>query len=126
MFDPQDLADRYLEIFNEGDNDARAKMIADFWALDGEHHGGFDGKGHAEIEAGITKSHANWIDGRGWKWVPKTPAKVRQNVVFFMFDAALAADETQIVADGAQVLIVNEEGKVEKDYTFVMTPPPPL
>lgn len=123
MFDAQDLADRYLAIFNEPEADRRTEMIGQLWARDGEHHGGFDGKGHADLIAGIQGSHDNWIKTRGWKWVSRTPAKARQNVVHFLFDAVLAADPSQVVAGGAEVLIVGEDGKLSADYTFVLHSP---
>ena len=123
MFDPQDLADRYLDAFNEPDADTRARKVAALWAPDGEHHGGFVGKGHAELTAGIEGSHNNWIKGQGWTWVPQSPALVRQNMVHFLFAAVPVDNPDAVMASGAQVMVVGEDGRLTADYTFVLKAP---
>jgi hypothetical protein len=116
--DAQDLADRTVAVFEEADPQKRAKDIASLWTPDGEHFGGFQARGYPDLERGIAGSYENQVVKRGLRWRAYN-AQLRDNIVFFMFDG-VSSGTGEVIAFGSYVLVLSEDGKIQKDYTFVM------
>ncbi|KAK5044622.1 hypothetical protein LTR84_010636 [Exophiala bonariae] len=118
MGDAQDLADQTVAVFCEPDPQKRARDIAKLWAPDGEHFGGFQAKGYAGLEEGIQGSYDNQVVKKGLKWRAYNALK-RDNIVFFMFDG-VSQSTGEVVGFGSYVLVLADDGKIQKDYTFVL------
>lgn len=95
MIDPQDLADRIVACFNEPDTKKLGQDITSLWAPDGEHLGGFRGKGYAQLEEGIQGSHDNNVVNKEMKFRAYNAQARDDNLVCFMWDAFSKTGEVQ-------------------------------
>jgi hypothetical protein len=131
-----ELADRYLALFNEGDPDRRRELIAGLWNEDGEHIlqppeeirrvaagpgvGGsaiIEARGHAEIDARATSSYEHWIATEGWSFRRRDDADRVHDVVKFRWEAV--DGDGEVTGAGLNLLVLDAEGRIRRDYTFV-------
>jgi hypothetical protein len=132
-----ELAERYVALWNEPDPDRRRRMIAELWTEDGHHilqppmeirevaaQPGLGmtavlvARGYAEIEARATTAYDQWVGSEGLSFRPRDDAQRLDDVVKFHWEAVTRDGE--VFAVGLNVLIVTAEGRIERDYTFVV------
>jgi hypothetical protein len=135
MQDTNQLAERYVAIWNEPDADTRRRMVSELWAEDAVHvldppeearaaaekmnmSGSFESRGHRELERRVIRAYEDFIapgefDFRG----PKDVARL-QDVVKFRWELVpKGCDEA--VGAGLEVLIVGNDGRIRLDYQFI-------
>jgi hypothetical protein len=132
-----DLAERYVALWNESDPDRRRRMIAELWTEDGYHilqppreireiaaQPGLGmtailvARGYAEIEARATTAYDQWVGSEELSFRPRDDAQRLDDVVKFHWEAVTRDGE--VFAVGLNFLIVTAEGRIERDYTFVV------
>ncbi|MGH7125220.1 MAG: hypothetical protein ACREFI_12665 [Stellaceae bacterium] len=120
MESAQELADRYVAVWNEVDAERRRKMIADLWTPGGEHYVGTqEVRGYDALEERITRSHLKNVREGGHRFRAANDARALSNVVTFHWEM-LPADRETVVASGLEFVIVNEQGRIVVDYQFVL------
>ena len=116
----QDLADRYVAVWNEPDAEARRRAIAALWAPDGGHYiGTREAHGYAALEQRIAGSHQKNVRDGGNRFRVVTGARALRDVVTFFWEMLPAGSET-VVATGLEFLIVDDQGRIITDYQFVL------
>jgi hypothetical protein len=132
-----ELAERYVALWNESDPDRRRRMIAELWTEDGYHilqppmeirevaaQPGLGmtailvARGYAEIEARATTAYDQWVGSKELSFRPRDDAQRLDDVVTFHWEAVTRDGE--VFALGLNFLIVTAEGRIERDYTFVV------
>lgn len=116
--DEHELANRVVAVYNEPDVQKRNKEIPTIWTTTGEHLGGFQAKGYPALEEGIKGTHENYVVAKGMKFRAYN-ARQRENVISSMFDA-VSAESGEVLAFGSAVFFLAEDGRIEKDFTFVL------
>jgi hypothetical protein len=115
----QELADRYVAVWNETDPARRRTTIAGLWAPDGRHYvGARQACGHDELEARVTGSHEKNVRDGGFQFRAVKDARALQDVVTFGWEMHLR-DSERVVATGLEILIVDDERRILVDYQFV-------
>ena len=132
----EELADRYLALWNEPDADRRRRTIAELWTEDGRHFlqppqeireiaaqpgigltAILEARGHEEIEARVTSAYEHWVGSEGFSFRGRDDAEQLGDVVKFHWEARDKNGETFAV--GLHFLVLAADGRIERDYTFV-------
>ena len=148
MTDPGDLAEisaqsaaelaaKYLALWNEPDADRRRRMIAELWTEEGRHilqppreiralaaqpgiamTAILEARGHKEIEARAASAYEHWVGSEGLSFRARDDAERLGDVAKFHWEAV--AKDGEVVAVGLVFLILAADGRIERDYTFVV------
>ena len=132
----EQLADRYMALWNEPDADRRRRMIAELWTEDGSQilqppqemreiaaspgiglAATLEARGHCELQARATTSYEHWVGSEGLSFRARDDAQRLGDVVKFHWEAV--ADDGSTAAAGLNVLVLAVDGRVQRNYTFV-------
>jgi hypothetical protein len=117
----QDIADRYVAVWNETDAERRRQAIAALWVPDGLHHVGTrEARGYAALDARITGSHEKNVRDAGNRFRASKDARMLRDAVTFQW-VMLPADSEAVLATGLEVLIVDEQRLIRADYQFIVS-----
>jgi hypothetical protein len=120
MSDAQELADRYVEIWNQPDSERRQLLIRNLWAADGVHFVGTrEAIGYEALQERVTGSHEKNVRGKGYRFRAVQNAMALRDVVTFRWEMIEAATD-RVAATGLEFLVLNQEHKVRTDYQFIV------
>jgi hypothetical protein len=133
----EQLADRYLALWNEPDADRRGRMIAELWTEDGRHFlqppqeirgiaaqpgvgltAILEARGYEEIEARVASAYDHWVRSEGLSFRGRDDAERLGDVVKFQWEAV--AKDGELFGVGLNFLVLAADGRIERDYTFVV------
>jgi hypothetical protein len=131
------LANKYLALWNEPDADRRRRMIAELWTEDGRHilqppqeireiaarpgiglASILEARGYEAIEARVTSAYEHWVGSEELSFRGRDDADRLGDVVKFHWEAV--AKDGEVVAVGLDFLVLGADGRIERDYTFVV------
>ena len=131
------LAEKYLGLWNEPDADRRRRLIAELWTEDGRHilqppeeiravaarpgiglTAVLEARGHAEIGARAASAYEHWVGSVGLSFRGRDDAERLGDVVTFRWEAI--AQDGEAFGAGLNVLVLAADGRIERDYTFVV------
>jgi hypothetical protein len=132
------LAEKYVALWNEPDADRRRRMIAELWAEDGRHilqppqeirkiaaqpgiamTAILEARGYEQIEARAASAYEHWVGSEGLSFRGRDDADRLGDVVKLHWEA-VGKDGT-VFAVGLSFLVVAANGRIERDYTFIVT-----
>jgi hypothetical protein len=132
-----ELAEKYVALWNEPDAGQRRRMIAQLWAEDGRHilqppqeiraiaaqpgialTAILQAQGYEEIEARAASAYEHWVGSEGLSFRARDDADRLDDVVKLHWEA-VAKDGT-VVAVGLSFLVLAADGRIERDYTFIV------
>lgn len=120
MDNAQQLADRYVAVWNETDPEQRRRSIAALWAAEGEHYvGAREVRGRDALEQRVTGSHEKNVRDNGHRFRAKPDARALRDVVTFHWEM-LPRDSEEVVATGLEFLVVDPQGRILIDYQFIL------
>jgi hypothetical protein len=77
-----------------------------------------EARGYKEIEARAASVYAHWVGSEGLSFRGRDDAQRLGDVVKFHWDAV--AKDGERFAVGLNFLVVAADGRIERDYTFVV------
>lgn len=132
-----ELAQRYVALWNEPDDERRGRMVAELWTKDARHilqppkeirgiaarpgiamTAILEARGHREIQARAASAYEHWVRSEGLGFRARDDAERLGDVVKFHWEAS--TEDGDAVAVGLNVLILAADGRIERDYTFVV------
>jgi hypothetical protein len=132
-----ELAEKYLALWNEPNADRRRRMIAELWTEDGRHilqppqeiresaaqpgvglRAVLEASGYEEIEARAASAYEHWVGSEGLSFRGRDDVERLGDVVKFHWEAVAKDDE--VFAVGLNFLVLAADGRIERDYTFVV------
>ena len=132
-----ELAEKYLALWNEPDAGRRRRMIAELWTEDGRHvlqppqeiraiaarpglamTAILEARGYEAIEARAASVYEHWVGSEGLSFRGRDDAERLGDVVKFHWEA-VAKDGT-VSAVGLSVLLLAVDGRIARDYTFIV------
>lgn len=119
MTDVNELADRYVGLWNEPDEELRRMTIGELFAVDGTHvdeH--IDVTGHEAIAEVVTAAHQQFVAEGGFHFRSRGNADGFRNVVRFNWEMVPAGTD-QVLAVGFDFLTLNDDGRIRVDYQFM-------
>ncbi len=112
------LAERYVAVWNDPDPESRRRQIAELWTQNGANlTDSIEARGHDALAARIEQSHNKWIRDAGMIFRSCGNATGHHNAVKFNWDMAPAGGG-EPVAIGFDFLILSEDGRIIDDYQF--------
>lgn len=120
MFDAQELADRYVAVWNQADAERRRQQIAALWVPEGRHYVDVrEALGYAALEQRITGSHNKNVRDGGHRFRAAKDARMLHDVIVFHWEMLLAAED-RVAARGLEVLRVDSQGRILVDYQLIV------
>ena len=132
----EQLADRYLALWNEPDADRRQRMIVELWTEDGSQilqppqemreiaaspglglAATLEARGHAELEARAATSYEHWVGSEGLSFRGRDDVDRLNDVVKFHWEAVSPGGE--VTAVGLVFLVLGADGRIRRDYVFI-------
>jgi hypothetical protein len=132
----EQLAERYLALWNEPDAERRRRMIAELWTEDGLQilqppqemreiaasagigmAAALEARGHAELEARAATSYEQWVGSVGLGFRLRDDVYRLREVVKFHWEAFSPDGETAAV--GLVFLVLGTDGRIRRDYVFI-------
>jgi hypothetical protein len=132
-----ELAEKYMALWNEPDADRRRRMIAELWTEDGRHilqppqeiraiaaqpgiamMAILEARGYEEIEARAASAYEHWVGSEGLSFRGRDDVDRLGDVVKFHWEAV--AKDGEVFAAGLNFLVLAADGRIERDYTFVV------
>jgi hypothetical protein len=132
-----ELAEKYLALWNERDSDQRRRLIAELWTQDGRHilqppqeiraiaarpgialTAILEARGYEEIETRVASAYEHWVGAEGLSFRGRDDAARLGDVVKFHWEAV--ARDGQVFGVGLNFLVLAADGRIERDYTFVV------
>jgi hypothetical protein len=114
--DAEDLAERYLAMWNETDAAARRRRVGELFAPDGVHVSeASTAKGHAGIEAEAGAAQAAYI-AKGFLFSPAGCSQAHHNVARFQW--RMRRSEGDDLAVGSNLIVLDDQGRIRFDYQF--------
>ena len=122
MSNAQDLADRYVAVWNEADAESRRQQIAALWAPDGRHYVDVrEAHGYDALEQRIVGSYNKNVRDGGHRFHVMQDARELRDLIIFGWEMR-PANEDRAVAQGFVILLLNLEGRIRIDYLFIGGP----
>jgi hypothetical protein len=116
--DPENLANRYVALWNEDDGAARRDSIHALWADDGWHVAPtITARGFEELEARVARSHQRWIVENACRFRLKEAPAGHHNVLRIGWE--MIDPEGSVESIGTEILVFNETGKISCVYQFI-------
>jgi hypothetical protein len=123
MINAQNLADRYVAVWNETDLQLRREMIAELWNADGVHFvRTLEARGYDALEARIVGSHNKNVRDGGYSFQASPNAEQLRDIVKFNWTMAPARGGPT-AAIGLDVLVLDDNGRIREDYQFIEPTP---
>jgi hypothetical protein len=131
-----DLAERYVAMWNEEDPEERRAAVAELWAADGAQilqppqeildqaaRIGFinpvlEARGHHELEARVTRSYEEFIAPGEFRFRGPNDATQIGDVVKFEWEMVRVGDGEPVGA-GLEFVILDPHGQIRLDYQFI-------
>jgi hypothetical protein len=132
-----ELAERYIALWNEPNDERRGRMIAELWTEDGTHilqppeeirgiaaqpgiamTAILEARGYQQIEARAASVYEHWIGSEGLSFRGRDDADRLGDVVKLHWEA-VAKDGT-VFGVGLSFLVLATDGRIERDYTFIV------
>jgi hypothetical protein len=119
MTSAQELADRYVALWNETGAEARRKIIRELWVPDGlQFVGAREARGYDELEQRVIGSHETNVAVAGNSFRAVTNARTLRNGVTFNWE--MISPEGCVLATGLEFLIVDDRQRILVDYQFIV------
>jgi len=132
-----ELAEKYIALWTEPDAERRRRMIAELWTEGGKHilqppqeiretaaqpgvglRAVLEAQAYEEIAARVTSAYEHWVASEGLSFRVRDDADRLGDVVKFHWEAV--AKDAQVFAVGLNFLVLAADGRIERDYTFVV------
>jgi hypothetical protein len=132
----EQLADRYLALWNEPDADRRGRIIAELWTEDGSQilqppqemraiaaspgiglAATLEARGHVELEARAATSYEHWVGTEGLSFRGRDDVDGLGDVAKFHWEAVTRDGE--VAAVGLVFVVLAADGRIQRDYVFI-------
>jgi hypothetical protein len=136
MLDPNEIVERYVELWNEPDADVRRAAISELWTDDCAHilqapqdireraaTVGFDfptleTHGHEALEVRVTRAHEEFVAPGEYVFRSAGDAVRVGDAVKFRWEM-VTADGGARAGAGLEFLILDARGRIRSDYQFI-------
>lgn len=131
----EDLANRYVAVWNEADADARAKAVGELWTDGGVHlleppeeiverareigvTATLEARGHAELVRRVTRAYDEFVAPGQYEFVRHGEAAALGDLVKLRW-AMVPAGGGEPLAIGIDLLQLAADGRIRTDYQFI-------
>jgi hypothetical protein len=117
----QQLAERYVAVWNEPNPAAWRDAIAQLWLPDGVHYVTTrEARGYAALEQRIIGSHDKNVRDGGFTFRAVKNAQALREVVTFNWEM-IRPPTGEVLAVGLEFLQVDADGRIVTDFQFIVS-----
>ena len=121
MNDLNELASRYVAMWNETDNERRNQFVRDLWSEDGiECTKARESRGHAALEVRVTDAHEKNVRDGGCLFRSCNNADGHHGLIKFNWEMFRVRDGA-IQSTGFYMLLLDDSDKIRQAWLFVDT-----
>ena len=136
MINADELADRYVALWNEPDPDLRRAAIAELWTEDGVHilqppeemrdiaarpgialTARLEARGHAALETRAESAYEAFVAPGQFNFRRRDDAERLADVVKFRWE--MVSHDGQVAGVGLEFLVLAPDGRIRCDYQFI-------
>jgi hypothetical protein len=131
----EDLANRYVAIWNEPDADTRRQTVEQLWTEDGVHlldppeeivkraaeigvGATLEARGHAELVQRVSRAYDEFVAPGQYEFVRHGAAAAIRDLVKLRW-AMVPAGGGEALAIGIDLLLLAPDGRIRADYQFI-------
>lgn len=131
---PLELVGRYVAIWNEPNGDRRHVGVAELWTEDAIHlleppeqvvdaadaldvAAVFQARGHAELEARVSRAHREFVEVGGYSFRATANAARLGEVVKFGWE--MVSKDGDVAGAGLEFAVLAPDGRIRLDYQFI-------
>jgi hypothetical protein len=119
MTDIKQFVDRYLNIWNEPDDEARRETIRALWQEDAHHLARtLEAIGHAGIETRVKNAYEKWVKEKGCVFRLRDGVDGHHGTIKLRWDMLPAAGG-QVISTGFDFLVLGDDGRIRTGYQFI-------
>lgn len=132
--DPNQVAARYVAIWNEADPERRRERVADLWSEDALHllqppqeayesaqglqlAPLFQARGHDELGGRVTSAYEQFVATGQMSFRPQDDASRIGDAVKFRWEGVSPSGE--VLAVGLELVLLAPDGRIQTDYQFI-------
>jgi hypothetical protein len=134
--EPNELADRYVALWNEPDRDRRSQTVAELWTEDGAHilqppqevreiaarpgiglAARLEARGHAALEARAASAYEEFIAAGRFTFRRRDNVQRLADVVKFNWE--MVSKDGEVAGVGLEFLVLAPDGRIRRDYQFI-------
>jgi hypothetical protein len=134
--EPNELADRYVALWNEPDRDRRSQTVAELWTEDGAHilqppqevreiaarpgiglAARLEARGHAALEARAASAYEEFIAAGQFTFRRRDNVQRLADVVKFNWE--MVSKDGEVAGVGLEFLVLAPDGRIRRDYQFI-------
>ena len=134
MEDVNQLAGRYVAVWNQPDAARRRAAVAEVWTDDAVHlleppedaraaaaalaiNPVFAARGHAELLARIARAYEEWVAPGQFAFRPRADAARVADLVKFHWE--MVTPDGEVAAVGLEVVLLAADGRIRLDYQLI-------
>jgi hypothetical protein len=119
MSNANNIAERYIHIWNETDPNARRARVAALWIEDGTHYvKSREVRGHADLEVRVATSNQSNVIEKNYKFEVAGEVEQLRDMVKFNW-RMVPQPGGAIAGTGSIVLLLANDGRIQTDYQFI-------
>jgi hypothetical protein len=130
-----DLADRYVSLWNEADVDTRHRMVRELWTEGGGQilqppqeirdaavamgmDATFEVRGHEALDTRVSRAYEEFVASGEYRFSRRSDAARLHGIVKFNWEMVRTSDGTPAGA-GLELLVLGDDGRIVTDYQFI-------
>lgn len=131
----EELADRYVAVWNEPDADVRRKAVGELWTADGVHlleppeevvkradeldiRATFQARGHAELVRRVARAYDEFVAPGQFEFRRDGAVAVVHDMLKLRW-VMVPAGGGEPLGSGTDLLLLSPDGRITADYQFV-------
>jgi hypothetical protein len=133
----EELADRYVSLWNEPDPGRRRELIEQLWSEDGAHilqppqemreiaarpglglAATLEARGHDELDARAATAYEQWVGSGAMTFRRRDDVERLADVVKFHWEGVSPGGE--VTGVGLDFLVLDPDGRIKRDYQFIV------
>jgi hypothetical protein len=119
MTDIKQFVDRYLNIWNEPDDNARRQTIRDLWQENAHHLARtLEAIGHAGIETRVKNAYDKWVKEKGNIFRLRDGVDGHHGAIKLRWEMLPAAGG-EVISIGFDFLVLGDDGRIRTGYQFI-------
>jgi hypothetical protein len=113
-----DFIERFIELWNEPDDETRRRAVAALFAPHGSNYAAsLEATGHDEIEARVKRSYDKWVRDGGHRF--RTAAAQAHHGAVRVGWEMVKVESGDVVTAGAEFLLLDGDGRIVSDHQFI-------
>lgn len=119
MIDISTFVERYINIWNEPDADARRQAVRLLWQEEARHLArGIEAFGHAGIERRVADAYKKWVKEKGNVFRLRDGVDGHHDTIKLRWEM-LPAEGGDVISIGFDFLVLGEDGRIRTGYQFI-------